>query len=370
MAIEFRCPDGHKLKVPERLAGKTVRCPKCSARAVVPLSERAVTAELDTAELDTERDSVEPLAPRVAPVAAAAGPRSPGAAAPAKPPGQPAGVRPADQSGAGASPRSPYVGLFLIAGSVGAAVVVLIAVAVFVGWKLASAKNAAPEVVEKPAVAPAHAAESVPTAARLVRPAAKTPAEPVAKADAAEKENTAPAETESTATPASERPQQTVDLPAPMQQLVVGGSGKFLVAALPNVKQVAVIDVAAKKIARTVPVDDADCLIAAGETRFVVLQRGQGTIGRYNLETGERESTQSCEAYTALAMGSSSEGPIFAAGPKTALDRPQDARGQRGARGRAVLGDARALAQRGGQQPGLHQHEHHGQSTGDRRVRS
>ena len=122
-----------------------------------------------------------------------------------------------------------------------------------------------------------------------------------------------------------------------MQQLVVGGSGKFLAAALPNVKQVAVIDVAAKKIARTVPVDDADCLIAAGETRFVVLQRGQGTIGRYNLETGERELTQSCEAYTALAMGSSSEGPIFAAGPKTVPYRPQDARGQRGARGRAVL---------------------------------
>jgi hypothetical protein len=36
MGIEFTCTAGHKLRVPDELAGKPVRCPKCSERLVVP----------------------------------------------------------------------------------------------------------------------------------------------------------------------------------------------------------------------------------------------------------------------------------------------------------------------------------------------
>lgn len=48
MALEFTCPNGHKLKVKESSAGKTGRCPVCSALVRVPrhqteeLSEDAI----------------------------------------------------------------------------------------------------------------------------------------------------------------------------------------------------------------------------------------------------------------------------------------------------------------------------------------
>lgn len=48
MAIKLVCPNGHALKVPEKLAGKSGLCPVCRARVVVPrpgpdaLSEDAI----------------------------------------------------------------------------------------------------------------------------------------------------------------------------------------------------------------------------------------------------------------------------------------------------------------------------------------
>ena len=99
-----------------------------------------------------------------------------------------------------------------------------------------------------------------------------------------------------------------------MKRVVVAASGKYLIAFLPSRKEVAVVDVAAKTIVKTLPVDDEDVLIAAGETRLVVLERGKGVISRYKLATWERELAVACEPYTSLAMGSSSEGPLVALG--------------------------------------------------------
>lgn len=39
MAIEFECPNGHKLKAPEERAGKAGKCPKCGADFTVPSAE-------------------------------------------------------------------------------------------------------------------------------------------------------------------------------------------------------------------------------------------------------------------------------------------------------------------------------------------
>ena len=36
MAIRFQCPHGHALKVDDNLAGKTGRCPRCSAMIQIP----------------------------------------------------------------------------------------------------------------------------------------------------------------------------------------------------------------------------------------------------------------------------------------------------------------------------------------------
>lgn len=47
MAIEFTCPNGHKLKVKESSAGKTGRCPVCNAlvRVPAPASEEEISED-------------------------------------------------------------------------------------------------------------------------------------------------------------------------------------------------------------------------------------------------------------------------------------------------------------------------------------
>ena len=55
-------------------------------------------------------------------------------------------------------------------------------------------------------------------------------------------------------------------------------------------------------------------LVAAGETKFVVLSAAKEVISRYNLSSSSaRESTVACNAYRGLAMGASSEGPLIGA---------------------------------------------------------
>jgi S1-C subfamily serine protease len=221
---------------------------------------------------------------------------------------------------------------YLIAGF-GAAAVLLVGLATFIAWKLLSPPNAAQQTVAQnpaasraaaePTAAPAKvaatpkiaaAATPEPSSPAVANSAIEKPAEPEA-ADSASPSTPAP----STPTPSTGRSRQTVQLPAPMQQLVVGGSGNYLVAALPSIKQVAIVDVAARQIAKLVPVEDSNPLLAAGKTKFVVLERGQGTLSRYDLKTGARELTESCESRPAIAMGSSSEGPILVAGMNTAV---------------------------------------------------
>jgi len=44
MAIEFRCPNGHRLSCPDDRAGKPAKCPKCNATFTVPTLESAAAA--------------------------------------------------------------------------------------------------------------------------------------------------------------------------------------------------------------------------------------------------------------------------------------------------------------------------------------
>ncbi|HEV7999836.1 MAG TPA: trypsin-like peptidase domain-containing protein [Planctomycetaceae bacterium] len=204
----------------------------------------------------------------------------------------------------------------------------LVGVGMLIAWKLFSAKNAEPQTVAQTPASQRQSAEPAEAASKLAATAKTAEATPPAKssppiANSTIEKPAQPDATDSsplpTAAPSAGRTRDTVALPAPMEQLVVGGSGKYLVAALPSVKQVAVVDVAAKQIAKLVPVDDTDLLLAAGETKFVVFERGQGILSRYDLKTGARELAESCEPYAAIAMGSSSEGPLFAVGANTSV---------------------------------------------------
>lgn len=58
MAIDVRCPSGHRLSVEDRHAGKRIRCPKCKRAVAVPLPDSATGIE------STIRPSPPPLPPR------------------------------------------------------------------------------------------------------------------------------------------------------------------------------------------------------------------------------------------------------------------------------------------------------------------
>ncbi len=52
MSIELTCPQGHKLKVKDRYAGKTGRCPRCGSQVRVPgVSEQEILRLLSCDDL-------------------------------------------------------------------------------------------------------------------------------------------------------------------------------------------------------------------------------------------------------------------------------------------------------------------------------
>jgi len=102
--------------------------------------------------------------------------------------------------------------------------------------------------------------------------------------------------------------------PAAVDEVAVGGSGRYLILWLGRVRQLAIVDVAARTIAKYLPVDDDQIVFAAGETKLVVGQTGKGIVSRYDLRTARRETTQiESLGIRTLAMGCASEGPIYAA---------------------------------------------------------
>jgi S1-C subfamily serine protease len=317
MGIEFTCSAGHKLRVADELAGKTVRCPKCSERIAVPrIGRNPIEASTSDVQL------VEPPARSPAKSSRKVPPAESRASTGPAPSTHPSRSRdsgrhepPPMPSKASASKRI----WFLVAGF-GAAALLLVTVGMFVALKFLAPKGAAQQSVAQNADAPGESPQKAGAASNQVAadkrdaaaPAKAAPAIANANGEKPDAEDPTPA-----AAPQGARSRETLPLPAPIQQLVVGGSGNYLVAALPGIKQVAIVDVAAKKISKLVPVEDSDPLLAAGETKFVVLERGQGILSRYDLKTGAREATESCESHAAIAMGSSSEGPIMAAGMTT-----------------------------------------------------
>jgi hypothetical protein len=105
-----------------------------------------------------------------------------------------------------------------------------------------------------------------------------------------------------------------IPLPSAASQLAFGGSGRYALAVLPEPKQLIVVDIAARQIVKTIALDDADVRIAGGQSKFVIHHQTQGTLARYDLNSGECDLKIACPPYRYLAMGVASEGPLLAVG--------------------------------------------------------
>ncbi|HEY8504843.1 MAG TPA: hypothetical protein VIL46_09695, partial [Gemmataceae bacterium] len=250
--IQVACPGCNtRANLPDTLAGKTVRCNRCSQVFRVP---------------------------GVAPPGAA----RPPARGPAAPEGQPArGYGP---------PRAA----FWLGALVGLAVAGVAAVAV-VAWGLRdreepSADAGAP--AGEPAANPPPAQPGTPGAGEA--PAAGTAA---AGGVAVPEDRWA-----------------ELPLPGEVGDLCVGGSGRYLILHLPAKKQFAVFDAYEARVVKELPAPEGGVKFAAGASKLVAVSALDHTAERWHLGTFEKEATVQLPVsgeVKAVCMGHASEGPLL-----------------------------------------------------------
>jgi S1-C subfamily serine protease len=105
-----------------------------------------------------------------------------------------------------------------------------------------------------------------------------------------------------------------VKFAAECTEVCVGGGGRFLIAALPKVKQLAVFDTQQSKVVKHLPMASETAIIAAGADKLVVGYPDTSVIQRWSLTTFEKELTVTAPGegtLTTLCMGSDSRGPLY-----------------------------------------------------------
>ncbi len=105
-------------------------------------------------------------------------------------------------------------------------------------------------------------------------------------------------------------------LPSRQTALVVGGAGRYLMAHMPDLKKIAVIDVSTTKIKGYVPASDDQTLMAATRDKLLVVNVSQGVITRWNLASLKKEITVNSPfsgPIQSIAAGCAADGPAMVA---------------------------------------------------------
>jgi hypothetical protein len=124
-----------------------------------------------------------------------------------------------------------------------------------------------------------------------------------------------PARTLAGSHPPDAFPPRVVTLPAPAGEAVLGGAGRYLLLVLPTARRLAVVDLAAWKIRRELPLPAGAVQLAAGRDKFVFGLLEANVLERWNLSTGDREVATMLPLPlrpNVLALGADTEGPLLA----------------------------------------------------------
>lgn len=120
-------------------------------------------------------------------------------------------------------------------------------------------------------------------------------------------------------------PGEIVELkpPAAIDGACVAGGGRFLVCHLRDDNKLAILDLTAGKIVKTIPVPEK-VLFAAGADALVIVDPDEDTVERWSLTTFAKEASADLPVSmdlnaTAIAMGCASNGPLVV----QALDFPR-----------------------------------------------
>jgi hypothetical protein len=112
--------------------------------------------------------------------------------------------------------------------------------------------------------------------------------------------------------PSLPRSQSVIKLPAPVNDVVVGGGGRYLILYLGKLQRLAIFDVNAGRITKFLQTDAGELLLAANMDRLIVVYPQRELMQRWNLQTLEKEVTVRVpvKPVRAIAMGYASAGPL------------------------------------------------------------
>jgi len=309
MTFKVTCPNGHKLLVDEKHAGKTVRCPKCSQSIQIPDLDFAefdepANDEFDLSSLQSIGETVEESREEEVDVILDWFTDSDPNAEPSRRKKSP-GIEAERREEASSNRKTIAIAVIAIC-LVGLVADAAVAFSLY-GMRPRMAAIPQPAIPKQNTPLPVHprpveqinSVPEVPTA---------TPSPPIRFEEGV------------TAHPVKKaaKGQQTVlDFPEPIGEAVVAGSGRHLIVTLPKSSEVVVIDVAAQMVVKRIPQEQGHILVAGGETTFVVCLPAKKTISRYDLTTFECERTEPCDEFSSIAMGCSSQGPVIGIAPGT-----------------------------------------------------
>lgn len=115
---------------------------------------------------------------------------------------------------------------------------------------------------------------------------------------------------------------KTVPLPGVAGDVVLAGSGRYMLLPIPDDSVLAVVDVCEVKVVKVLAMMSPDTLVAGGANSIVLVDPRSRMLQRYNLGTFAREVTApipTVGAPTGLAMGWASTGPLLV----NSADSPQ-----------------------------------------------
>lgn len=105
-----------------------------------------------------------------------------------------------------------------------------------------------------------------------------------------------------------------VNLPAPVEDVVVGKGGQYLILWLKRLQKLAIFDTREKQIVKYLSVPAEDVRLAAGADKLIIVLNDQSIMQRWDLRTFERELTVPAPEggpVHSMAMGYASNGPLL-----------------------------------------------------------
>eukprot|EP00752_Nemacystus_decipiens_P015699 g14012.t1 len=108
-----------------------------------------------------------------------------------------------------------------------------------------------------------------------------------------------------------------IALPATVDDLDVGGGGRYIALHMKSLRKIAIFDVNELKITGYATGAGDDTKFAAGASKLVVVSGNNGIIARWDLATGKRELAQTIDLggqVSQVLLGSASDGPAIVAG--------------------------------------------------------